>query len=67
MLAGFVNQDDPQAPFVEWYVLRAKALEPQEGQDKSDSVEIGLKQLFLPDMEERPVMLVVISQELDVQ
>ena len=67
VLAGFVNQDDPRAPFVEWYVLRAEALEPQEGQDKSDSVEIGLKQLFLPDMEERPVMLVVISQELDVQ
>ncbi|MBR3763182.1 MAG: hypothetical protein IKK57_01350 [Clostridia bacterium] len=67
VLAGFVNQDDPRAPFVEWYVLRAEALKPQEGQDKSDSVEIGLKQLFLPDMEERPVMLVVISQELDVQ
>ena len=67
VLAGFVNQDDPQAPFVEWYVLRAEALEPQEGQEKSDSVEIGLKQVFLPELEARPIMLVVISQVLEVQ
>jgi len=67
ILAGFVNEEDPMAPFVEWYVLRAEALEPREGQEKSDSVEIGLKQLFLPDMEEEPIMLVVISQALDEQ
>ena len=67
ILAGFANEDDPQAPFVEWYVLRAKALEPTLGQDKADSVEIGLKQLFLPDMEQKPLMLVVISQPLEAE
>nr|MBR4281483.1 hypothetical protein [Clostridia bacterium] len=67
ILAGFANEDDPEAPFVEWYVLRAKALEPQNGQEKSDSVEIGLKQLFLPWMEEKPLMLVVISEVLDAE
>ena len=67
VLAGFANEADPQAPFVEWYVLRAEALEPANGQEKSDSVEIGLKQLFLPWMEEKPVMLVVISQTLETE
>ena len=67
ILAGFANEDDPQAPFVGWYVLRAKALEPTLGQDKADSVEIGLKQLFLPDMEQKPLMLVVISQPLEAE
>ena len=67
ILAGFANEDDPHAPFAEWYVLRAEALEPQNGQEKSDSVEIGLKQLFLPWMEEKPLMLVVISEVLDAE
>ena len=65
ILAGFANEEDPAAPFVTWYVLRAEALEPANGQDRSDSVEIGLKQLFLPWMEERPLMLVVISEALE--
>ena len=60
ILAGFANQDKPDAPFAEWYVLRAEALE-------SSDVEIGLKQLFLPWMEEKPLMLVVISDMLDLQ
>ncbi len=67
ILAGFSNEDDPHAPFAEWYVLRAEALEPKNGQEKSDSVEIGLKQLFLPWMEEKPLMLVVISEVLDAE
>ena len=67
ILAGFANEDDPHAPFAEWYVLRAEALEPKNGQEKSDSVEIGLKQLFLPWMEEKPLMLVVISEVLDAE
>ena len=67
ILAGFANEEDPEAPFAEWYVLRAEALEPQDGQEKSDSVEIGLKQLFLPWMEEKPLMLVVISEVLDAE
>ena len=64
ILAGFANEDDPMAPFVEWYVLRAKALENPVAGEKSDSVEIGLKQLFLPWMEEKPLMLVVMSEAL---
>lgn len=67
ILAGFANEEDPQAPFVEWYVLRAKALEAKAGQEKSDAVEIGLKQLFLPGMEEKPLMLVVMSDMLDAE
>lgn len=67
ILAGFANEDEPEAPFVEWYVLRTKALEPKDGQEMSDSVEIGLKQLFLPWMEEKPLMLVVISEVLDAE
>lgn len=61
ILAGFANEAEPEAPFVEWYVLRAEALKER------DSVEIGLKQLFLPWMEEKPLMLVVISEMLDVE
>lgn len=67
ILAGFANEEDPDAPFVEWYVLRAKALEPKVEGEESDSVEIGLKQLFLPWMEEKPLMLVVMSEMLDVE
>ena len=67
ILAGFPIEDAVEAPYVDWYVLRAEALEPKNGQEKSDSVEIGLKQLFLPWMEEKPLMLVVISEELDVE
>ena len=61
ILAGFPIEDATEAPFVEWYVLRAEALA------KDGSVEIGLKQLFLPWMEEKPLMLVVISEELQPQ
>lgn len=67
ILAGFANEDDPMAPFVEWYVLRTKALENPVAGEKSDSVEIGLKQLFLPWMEEKPLMLVVMSEALDAE
>ena len=61
ILAGFPIEDATEAPFVEWYVLRTEALA------KDGSVEIGLKQLFLPWMEEKPLMLVVISEELQPQ
>lgn len=67
ILAGFVNEDAPEAPFTEWYVLRAEALKPEEASGKTDAVEIGLKQLFLPWMEEKPLMLVVMSDMLDVE
>ena len=67
ILAGFANEDAPEAPFVEWYVLRAEALPPKTEGEESDSVEIGLKQLFLPWMEEKPLMLVVMSEMLDAE
>lgn len=67
ILAGFPIEGAKEAPFVEWYVLRAKALPPLPGAEKSDTVEIGLKQLFLPWMEEKPLMLVVISEMLDAE
>lgn len=67
VMAGFVNVEDPCGSFVEWFPLSATALEPRGGQEKSDSVEIGLKQVFLPELEARPIMLVVISQVLEVQ
>ena len=66
VLAGFPIEDAQEAPFVDWYVLRAKALEPK-AEDEADTVEIGLKQLFLPWMEEKPLMMVVISEELEAQ
>ncbi len=61
ILAGFPIEDAVEAPYVDWYVLRAEALV------ESDGVEIGLKQLFLPWMEEKPLMLVVISEALEAQ
>lgn len=65
ILAGFPIEDAKEAPFVTWYVLRAEALEAAPGQENDHAVEIGLKQLFLPWMEERPLMLVVMSEPLE--
>ena len=67
ILAGFANEEAPEEAFVEWYVLRAEALPPKTEGEESDSVEIGLKQLFLPWMEEKPLMLVVMSEMLDAE
>ena len=61
VLAGFPVEGATEAPWMDWYVLRAEALQDADG------VEIGLKQLFLPWMEEKPLMLVVISEMLDAQ
>lgn len=69
ILAGFPIEDAVEQPYVDWYVLRAKALptDPEQSeQEEPGVVEIGLKQLFLPWMEEKPLMLVVISEELDL-
>lgn len=65
ILAGFPIKDAEEAPFVEWYVLRAEALEPAAGEENDHAVEIGLKQLNLPRMEEEAMMLVVISEMLE--
>ena len=61
ILAGFPIEDAKEEPWFEWYVLRAEALADR------DVVEIGLKQLFLPWMEEKPLMLVVMSEMLDAE
>lgn len=66
ILAGFPIEEAKEAPYVEWYVLRAEALK-LAWQDTSERVEIGLKQLFLPWMEEKPLMLVVMSEPLDTE
>ena len=65
ILAGFPIEDAKEAPYVEWYVLRAEALEAAKGDVNDHAVEIGLKQLFLPWMEEKPLMLVVMSESLE--
>lgn len=50
---------------MEWFVLRAEAVEPLDPEvEKTDRVEIGLKQLNLPRMMEEPMMLIVISENL---
>lgn len=67
VLAGFVKEDAREQPFMDWYVLRAQALEITENETMTDLVRIGLKQLNLPKMEEEPLMLVVISQTLEPQ
>lgn len=65
ILAGFEIKDAQEKPYMEWYVLRTEAIEVVEGEEATDVVKIGLKQLNLPRMEEEPMMLVVISQELE--
>ena len=65
ILAGFPIEDAKEVPYVEWYVLRAEALEAAKGDVNDHAVEIGLKQLFLPWMEEKPLMLVVMSEPLE--
>lgn len=65
ILAGFPIRDAAEAPWVEWYVLRAAALEEYDQRKGDHPVEIGLKQLNLPRMEEEPLMLVVISEAIE--
>lgn len=60
VLAGFPIREAVEAPFVEWFVLRAETVDLPENKD--DPVVIGLKQLNLTRMEEEPLMLVVISE-----
>lgn len=65
ILAGFPIEGATEAPWVEWYVLRAEVVEPAAGEADEHSVEIGLKQLNLPRMDEEPMMLIVISEALE--
>lgn len=54
---GFPIRDAKEPPYMEWYCLRA---EPNE-----DFTEIVYKQLVIPQMEEEPAMLVVLSEPLE--
>ena len=65
VLAGFVNMDAKEQPYMDWYVLRAEALESIAPEKETDLVLVGLKQLNLPQMENEPLMLVVISEPLE--
>lgn len=65
VLAGFVNKKAKEQPYMDWYVLRAEALESVKGSTETDLVMVGLKQLNLPRMEEEPLMLMVISERLE--
>lgn len=65
VLAGFVNEDAEEQPYMDWYVLRAEALEAVPEKNETDLVLVGLKQLNLPQMEDEPLMLVVISERLE--
>jgi hypothetical protein len=67
VLAGFEIEDAREQPYMDWYVLRTEAIETTPDQNLTDMVRIGLKQLNLPRMEEEPMMLVVISQNLEPQ
>lgn len=67
VLAGFEIKDAREQPYMDWYVLRTEAIETTPDQNLTDMVRIGLKQLNLPRMEEEPMMLVVISQNLEPQ
>lgn len=65
VLAGFEIEEAREQPYMDWYVLRTEAIQTTPDQTLTDMVRIGLKQLNLPWMEEEPMMLVVISQELE--
>jgi len=54
---GFPIRDAKEAPYMEWYCLRS---EPNV-----DFTEIVYKQLVIPQMEEEPAMLVVLSEPLE--
>lgn len=56
-ILGFPIEDAQEAPYMEWYCLRAEAI--------MDFVEIVYKQLVIPQMETEPAMLVVLSQPLE--
>lgn len=60
VMAGYPTEDGSD---MEWYVLRAAAIEAENENDHN--VEIGMKQQILPRMMEEPVMMVVISEPID--
>lgn len=66
VLQLFPEEEYAERLTMEWFVLRAEAVEPFFPEEhETDRVEIGLKQLNLPRMEEEPMMLIVISENLE--
>ena len=65
VLAAFPGSDMSDSSTWDWYVLRAQAVEAQDSDDGDCAVEISLRQLNLPRMEQEPMMLLVISESVD--
>ena len=57
-MLGFPIEGAAEAPYFDWYCLRAEALETDA------HVEIVFKQLVIPTMEEQPAMLVIFSEPI---
>lgn len=57
-MLGFPIEGATEAPYFDWYCLRAEALETDA------HVEIVFKQLVIPTMEEQPAMLVIFSEPI---
>ena len=57
-MLGFPIEGATEAPYFDWYCLRAEALE------ENGHVELVFKQLVIPTMEEEPAMLVVFSEPI---
>ena len=57
-MLGFPIEGATEAPYFDWYCLRAEALETDE------HIEIVFKQLVIPTMEEEPAMLVIFSEPI---
>lgn len=74
-LLGFPIEGATEAPYFEWYCLRAeakdepleeeKATAQEDAQIMSEYVEIVYKQLVIPTMEEQPAMLIVFSEPIE--
>jgi len=55
-MLGFPIEQAQEAPYFDWYCLRAETAE--------EAVEIVFKQLVIPQMEAEPAMLMILSQPI---
>ena len=65
VLAVFPSAGTDDSSAWDWYVLRAQALEDEDSEDDDHTVEISLRQLNLPRMDQEPMMLFVISEPVE--
>ena len=65
VLAVFPSAGTDDSSAWDWYVLRAQALEDEDSEDGDHAVEISLRQLNLPRMDQEPMMLFVISEPVE--